>query len=234
MERMFLSQNFLHSRELISKLIRGSSISPSDTVLDIGAGRGIITQELLKITPHVIPIEKDPKLTNNPQDFLEYDLPKFPFKVFANIPFNLSSEIIKKLLASDTLTQAHLVVQKETAEKFVAGSMQAVLAYPWWEMNIIYRFKRSDFRPIPRVDSVLLKITRRKVPLVANKTDYQDFVAYHFGRDKSFKQLPPERWKSVYRYDLKIAGVYAKLLDEQSKLSEIHRTRNDKDWQKFS
>lgn len=227
MKRILLSQNFFFDRELVKKLIRGSSIISSDIVLDIGAGTGIITQELLKITSEVIPIEKDPSLTRTPQDFLKYDLPKSPFKVFANIPFNISAEIIKKLLASDTLTEAYLVVQKETAQKFMAGSLQAVLAYPWWEMSIIYKFKRSDFRPVPRVDSVLLRITKRKVSLVANKTIYQDFVAYYFGRKKNFE------W-SDYTDSPKIYGAYAKLLREQNLIPKIHRTRKDKKWKRFS
>ena len=228
-----LSQNFLINRELVQKLVRDSSIVSTDIVIDIGAGTGIITQELLKITSHVVPIEKDPRLTNHPQDFLTYTLPQKPFKVFANIPFNISAEIIKKLLADDFLTEANLVVQKETAEKFMAGSMQATLAYPWWNMTIVYRFKRSDFRPIPRVDSVLLKITRRNIPLVKQKSVYQDFVAYHFGRSPLFKLIPAERWTQTYEAKPEIRGAFAKLLREQDLIPKIHRTRNDNNLKRF-
>ncbi len=84
-----LSQNFLVNRDSVRRIIRASSISASDTILEIGSGTGIITQELLKVTPNVITVEKDPKFTSHPQDFLTYSLPRFPYKIFSNIPFSI-------------------------------------------------------------------------------------------------------------------------------------------------
>ena len=90
-----LSQNFLINRELVQKLVRDSSIVSTDIVIDIGAGTGIITQELLKITSHVVPIEKDPRLTNHPQDFLTYTLPQNHLKSLLISPLIFRPRLLK-------------------------------------------------------------------------------------------------------------------------------------------
>jgi 23S rRNA (adenine-N6)-dimethyltransferase len=234
------SQNFLVSRELVKKLIRNSSISSSDTVLDIGSGRGLITGELLKITPNVIAIEKDPQLTKHPQDFLTYSLPAHDYKVFANIPFSITGDIIRKLLqASNPPADCYLIVQSEAANKFIINStnkMAALLYYPWWDIRIIHRFSRSDFQPIPKVDSVLLHIFPRTNPPVPlkQKTAYYDFVAYNFVHNPQAKFIPPSKWLAKFKHNQQnIKGAYSKLVLEQSCLKKIHRTRTDKNWKKF-
>lgn len=112
--RKILSQNFLYNQTLIESLIRQSSIGSKDVVLEIGAGKGFITKELCRKSQNVIAIELDNKLFlhlkqfigNNSKlelhqvDFLKFPLPKTPYKVFANIPFSIEGEIIRKLLDS--------------------------------------------------------------------------------------------------------------------------------------
>jgi 23S rRNA (adenine-N6)-dimethyltransferase len=239
LRKRLYSQNFFSNRELIQKLIRGSSISASDTVLDIGSGRGLITRELLKITPHVVPIEKDPELTKHPQDFLTYPLPNYPYKVFANIPFSITGEIVRKLLQSpNSPSDCYLIVQTEAAKKFISNpksnTMAALLYYPWWDIQIIYKFKRSDFQPAPKVDSVLLHISPKSKPQlpIHQKTSYYDFVAYYFVHNPQAKFIPPSKWLEL-KINPKSKGTYAKLLLEQSSLKKIHRTRTDNNWKKF-
>jgi 23S rRNA (adenine-N6)-dimethyltransferase len=234
------SQNFFSNRELIKKLIRGSSIKPTDTVLDIGSGRGHITRELLKITPNVITIEKDPKFTNHPQDFLSYPLPSHPYKVFANIPFSITADIIRKLLqASNPPSDCYLIVQSEAACKFITNStntMAAVLYHPWWNIQIVHRFRRFDFRPVPKVESVLLHIKPRLVPLIppTQKNAYYDFIAYCFIHDPQAKFIAISQWIPKFKHHhLNVSGTYTKLQKEQSRLQKIHRTRLDKNWKKI-
>ncbi|KKS32055.1 MAG: rRNA (Adenine-N(6)-)-methyltransferase [Candidatus Amesbacteria bacterium GW2011_GWA2_42_12] len=239
LRRRLYSQNFLSNRELIQKLIRESSISPQDTVLDIGSGHGTITKELLKITPHVNAIEKDPRFTSHPQDFLTYPLPKYPYKVFSNIPFGITGDIIRKLLQSpNPPSDCNLIVQSEAAAKFIVtpkcNTLAALLYYPWWDIQITHKFSRFDFRPIPKVDSVLLCIKPRPKPLVPvlQKAAYYDFVIYNFVHDPHAKFVPPSQYIK-FKNNPKYKGAYSKLLQEQSLLQKIHRTRTDKNWRKF-
>lgn len=238
LRRRLLSQNFFVNRKLVKQLVRGSSISPSDTVLEIGSGTGIITQELLHITTHVIPIEKDPKLTKHPQDFLTYPLPKYPYKVFSNIPFSITGDIIRKLLQSpNPPTDCYLIMQSQAAAKFIiqpkANTLAAILYYPFWDIQIIHRFSRTDFSPVPAVDSVLVRFTPK--PSSLNKFHYWDFVVYNFTHNKLAKFVSPAQWLADFkRSDRRIvSGSYARLLEEQSKLQKIHRTRTDKNWKKL-
>lgn len=193
------------SYELVRSLIDKSHISQNDTVYEIGAGEGIITKELLKKAGKVIAFELDGNFFNKLsqkfqnekslelklEDFLTSNLPNYPYKVFSNIPFNITASIIKKLtLGSNPPEDAYLIVQKEAAMKFAGkpldtkNSQMAVILYPWFEFKVIYEFKPDDFFPKPNVDIVLLEITKRSEPLAMDKNRYQDFVAYAFNQPK--------------------------------------------------
>lgn len=234
------SQNFLINRELIKRLIRATSITRDDMVLDIGSGKGAITQELLKVTPKVIAIEKDPQLSSHPQDFLTYELPRHPYKVFANIPFSITSDIIRKLLHSQNPPQdCYLVVQAEAANKFIIDStntLVSLLYYPWWEFKIVHRFKSVDFQPRPHVESVLLHIHPRIKPLLpfSKKTAYYDFVSYGFIYNPKAKYISPREWLLAFKCNTKnLSGTYSRLQKEQDSLQKIHRTRTDNKWRSF-
>lgn len=255
-QRGLRSQNFLVSRDLVRSLIRGSSITSRDTVLEVGAGSGILTEELLHAAREVVACEIDSRLiaalcdrfkgVGNlrlfQRDFLELQLPKEPYKVFANIPFAITGEVVRKLLqAAQPPLDCYLVVQKEAACKFIirpgANTMAAVLYYPWWTIEVTYRFRRTDFAPPPHVDCVLMRCQPRPVPLVAlsRKAAYFDFVAYHFVHDSGARDVPPPRWLSLFDRSNPSAtrGAFIELQRRQSQLRKIHRTRKDRDWRRF-
>ncbi len=218
-QRKLLSQNFFVNRELVKKLVRDSSISHQDTVLEIGAGHGILTQELALASQKVIALEldsdligylrnrfsKERNITLINADFLNFPLPQYQYKVFANIPFSITGEIIRKLLQSpQSPTDCYLVIQKEAADKFIPNSTQntmaAILYHPWWEIGEAYKFAKTDFFPPPHVESVLLHIQRRALPLVPpnQKGSYYDFVSYHFTRDEFSKYASPDLWLKLF------------------------------------
>lgn len=203
--RIAYSQNFLRDSRLIASLIERSNISKNDLVFEIGAGSGIITTELLKHAQKVVAFELDlnliKKLTHifagnlrldlKCGNFLEFSLPNIPYKVFSNIPFNITSAIIKKLTFSGSSPlDSYLIVQKEAALKFSGkpfcdkNSLISALLYPWFEFRVVHEFKRGDFFPRPNVDSVLLEIKKRDDSLVNNndKDDYRDFVVFAFSQ----------------------------------------------------
>lgn len=194
-----LSQNFLRNPKLVEQLVADSSIGPDDTVLDIGAGSGGITRALAAKAKHVIAYEADERLATNlvgqslitPNvevimgDFLTSPLPTEPYKVFANIPFNLTSDIVRKLLDGfNPPLEAYLLLQREAALKFMGEArhqtLLATLRGPWFEFDITYEFKPSDFTPQPAVKIVLLHVKQRTESLIlATETDtYEDFVSY--------------------------------------------------------
>ncbi len=200
------TQNFFRKPQIIRDLIKRSNIKYNDLVYEIGPGKGIITKELSKTGADIIAIEKDKELGiklkekfsdySNVKikigDFLKENLPKNrEYKVFSNIPFIITADIIKKLtLSKNPPIDIYLGVQKEAAKKF-SGSprekLASLLLKPFFEIFILYHFKRKDFYPVPNVDIVLLRIKKREKELVGknNINLYKDFIVYGFNQRKS-------------------------------------------------
>lgn len=252
--RKLLSQNFLRDPGLIKRLIASSGISWQDSVLEIGAGSGTITEGLLSASKKVTAVEIDKDLftllssrlgKNNALEpicgnFLDFELPKEEYKVFSNIPFSITGEIIKKLLFSNNPPDAcSLIVQKEAAEKFIVNqrknSMLSILFFPWFEIKISYIFKRTDFKPIPSVDLCLLQISKRSIPLIPNEDlgKYRDFVVFKYNKCRGVIEWQLPQWLTTYTKDIHCRGSFLRWQKEQSKLEKIHRTRTDRNWRKF-
>lgn len=210
-------QHFLRGSRLIGELVGHSNIRRCDTVIDVGAGSGAISAVLARRAACVIAYENESQalilLRRNmarygnvkivAQDFLRAELPREPYKVFANIPFSLSSKIITKLALADNPPRAmYLIVQKQFAQKLVLDSARFHSALgqalaPWWAVRIRRPLRRSDFTPPPAVDTVLLELKLRSKPLLdpTKARDFHSFVyaCYH----------DPRAFRRVYRGDLK-------------------------------
>ena len=202
--RAELSQHFLRGRALAASIVADSSITGDDLVVEIGPGHGTLTRELLRRCDKLVTVEIDPILHRGLQeslghrddlslvcwDFLQFELPSVQYKVVANIPFNKTAEIIRRLVsAQPPPTDAYLILQREAAEKYAGfpwapESTSSLLLKPRWHIEIVRRFKKSDFQPTPTVDTVLLWLARRQRPLLDNGEveTYRDFLVAAFGR----------------------------------------------------
>lgn len=190
------SQNFLTHNTLADRIVGLSEVKiyKGDTVVEIGAGKGILTQFLLKkvgIEGEVISLEIDPELFQGlnkkfepfqniklrNQNILDYTLPKGEYKIYSNVPFNISSEILNKILNYRTgPSSAYLILQKETAQRFGgrrvgvhSETLKSISAFPFFDFQIIYTFRNTDFYPVPNVNIVLVEITKREQPLIEEK-----------------------------------------------------------------
>ncbi len=169
-------------------------------MIEIGPGRGVITESLAARCRQVLAVEKDPLLVEELRlrfaaagnvalfafDFLHFPLPLTTYKVFASIPFNITAAIVGKLTSgSSPPVDAYLGMQREAADRFLGRpheTMAAVLLKPWFEPVIVHHFRASDFVPPPGVEVVLLRLRRRETPLVtAEEADFfGDLVTYVF------------------------------------------------------
>lgn len=192
------SQNLIRSPLLVKRLLDKARISYSDIVIEIGAGKGIITQELAKRCKKVVAYEIDPSLykelsgnlnhhnninlINN--DFLKTSLPNYEYKVFSNIPFNFTSRIISRLLKSGNAPlTTYLILQEEAAQKYVGTpreTQMSLLLKPLFNISVIAKLKRSDFEPKPRVKCVLVEIEKLTTPLLTKPcyVEYCDFIVH--------------------------------------------------------
>ena len=187
------SQNFITDKKLIQRIIQLSDINKRDTVIEIGAGKGHLTEALCGKGGRIYSVEIDRKLyegTNgklsrysNVQlihgDFLKYSLPtKGNYKVFANIPYFITTQIVDKLTeAPNPPAEIWLIMEKGAAKRFMGlpkETEKSLLLKVNWEMKIQYYFRREDFHPMPSVDSVLLHFSKKAVPDL-NKNEYFAF-----------------------------------------------------------
>ena len=232
------SQHFLRNPRLIAELIGHSNIRRGDLVIDIGAGSGAITAVLVCRCRQVLAYENEPGILNKlqqnmrrhknvkviAQDFLLAKSPDEPYKVFANIPFHLSADIVRKLTNNDethTPQAIYLIVQKQFAQKLVPSdrhftSQLGTQLAPWWQTRIRRPLRRTDFTPPPAVDTVLLELKPRSEPLLSTleRDEYQSFVAKCYASQKAFAAVPrakasisperkpseltPEEWVRLY------------------------------------
>jgi 23S rRNA (adenine-N6)-dimethyltransferase len=197
--RRVLSQNFLVDRRAIDALVAGSAVGDGDLVLDIGAGNGLISGALASRGARVRAIERDPALAGRLRakfatwpmvtvveaDALAMPLPAEPFRVVANIPFGITTKILRRLLDESGLARADMIVQAEVARKRGTpgrGTLLNACWEPWFEFGTGAQIPAAAFRPRPRVDAAVLVVTRRDPPLVdpASRRDYTGFVTAAF------------------------------------------------------
>ena len=182
MRKYQLSQHFLRSPKLAGFLIGHSNIKKRDTVVDIGAGSGVITAALAKRCSRVLAVEPDAEtaalLRNNvgqlenveiiQRDFLEMELPGGPYKIFANPPFHLSSAILHKLDEAPNPPEAiYLILQKQFALKLLNNdrhytSQLGKQLFVHYAPRIRLPLKPHYFTPPPAVPTVLLELKRRQ------------------------------------------------------------------------
>jgi len=206
------SQYFLRSPAFIKELIGHTNIRHNDIVYDIGAGSGAISSVLAGRCKEVISVEFEPrmatKLRENMQrydnvrvvegDFLEMKLPSGPYKIFANIPFHLSSPILRKLTQADNPPKAaYLIVQKQFAQKLVVDSDRftgqlGIMIGPEFETRIRRPLRRTDYWPHPNVDTALIEIKKRTEPLLQHDQmeAFRSFVEACFSDPKKFAKTP--------------------------------------------
>ncbi len=173
-----LGQNFLVDRSILKKIINAADLSSEDTVLEIGPGLGILTIELAKRAEQVIAIEKDKKLCEIlkdvlknyenveiiNQDALSYELRVTSYKLIANLPYYITSPVIRKFLEAEHKPELMvLMVQKEVAQRICAKpphmNLLAVAVQFYAKPEIISYVSKKSFWPTPKVDSAIIKIT---------------------------------------------------------------------------
>jgi 16S rRNA (adenine1518-N6/adenine1519-N6)-dimethyltransferase len=201
-----LGQNFLTHRGTLNKILAAANLSPTDHVIEIGPGKGVLTAELLErvnqveaieLDDRLIPIltEKFPNLKIHHQDALKFTPPKTPYKLVANIPYYITSPIINHFLREQPPKQRPqsltLLVQKEVAQKICAKpgklSVLALQVQLFGTPKLIAKVPPSHFSPKPKVDSAILHIEISPEPLT-DKID-QFFNLIHRGFAHKRKKL---------------------------------------------
>ena len=185
--RKGLGQHFLVDRSYLRYIASAAELGTGDVVIEVGPGLGVLTEELVKAAGRVIAVEIDetladslPKSSNltvvksdilatSPGELLGADAPSY--KVVANLPYNIASQVIRRFLESENKPSIMVVmVQREVARNMVAAPPQmnllAVGVQLYGSPKIVRKVPPSAFYPRPRVDSAIVRIDVYDKPAV--------------------------------------------------------------------
>jgi 23S rRNA (adenine-N6)-dimethyltransferase len=214
------SQHFLR-KAVAAELVRDAAVGPDELVVDLGAGSGRLTAELARAARHVVAVELDPRLAGRLRgrwpnvDVVEADarrveLPREPFRVVANLPFDGTNEILRHLLDDPRvpLVRADLVVQWGVAVKRGLpwpSTVNGVVWGAWYSVRVSRRLPRAAFEPPPSVDAGVVDFERRPRSLVPERlaADYHRFVAQGFRKgmrraNAQPRELDAHQWAALY------------------------------------
>ena len=180
-----LGQNFLKSKVALFKMIEAGEVNNEDIVLEVGPGKGVLTEKLLELAKKVIAVEKDDRLIEFLQekfaaeistkklilihdDILNFDplahsLQASKYKLIANIPYYITGIFLRKFLESDYQPSKIVVmVQKEIADRIIArdgkDNLLSLSVKAFGEPKKIMKVDKENFSPAPKVDSAILLI----------------------------------------------------------------------------
>lgn len=196
-----LGQNFLINPQIKQRIVNAANLQPKDIVLEIGPGVGAITSILLTHKIKLIVIEVDKRLAellttklktyNNFTlyniDALKVDWDKILFeytqssdvKLVANLPYSISSLLVLKIIRSQLISQATIMVQKEMADRLCAKvgthayNMFTILVQLFLDVQKLFDVDPSNFSPKPKVQSCVIQLTKKQP--VSGLYDISDF-----------------------------------------------------------
>ena len=180
-----LGQNFLKSKEAIREIIKSADLHPGENILEVGPGKGILTEALLQSGVLVIAVEKDDslipllevkfrdkiqngKLTLVHGDILDFDPKRYTlnassYKLVANIPYYITGIFLRKFLGGEFQPETMVIMlQKEVAKRIVAidkkESILSISVKVYGTPKYVMTVHKKYFNPSPNVDSVILLI----------------------------------------------------------------------------
>jgi 16S rRNA (adenine1518-N6/adenine1519-N6)-dimethyltransferase len=213
--RKSLGQNFLIDEAALAQIVRLAEVNADDTILEIGPGLGSLTRHLAQAAQRVIAVEIDRQLipllrsvlvdqTNvelvqgdilklDPAALLN-DQPAAHYKVVANVPYYITSAIIRHLLEAVVQPESLvLTVQLEVAQRIVAQpddmNLLAVSVQFYGRPQIVARIKAASFYPRPNVDSAVVRIDLSNSPQVAVHNVETFFAMAKAGFSQKRKQI---------------------------------------------
>ena len=201
-------QNFLVDRYFISKIVNEINPKNNTNILEIGPGKGAITEPILKKTNRISVVEIDPdmikilkhKISTKNISILAEDVlcindeffKKFN-KIIGNLPYYIATEIILKLTKIySSSSELYFMVQKEVAERVTAnpsnksfGRLSVILQY-YFETELLFELPPEAFSPQPKITSAFIRLIRKKrvSPKVIDKDSFEQIVKVAFSQKR--------------------------------------------------
>jgi 16S rRNA (adenine1518-N6/adenine1519-N6)-dimethyltransferase len=212
-------QNFLRNRGAVEKIVAALEPQPDETILEIGPGEGVLTEKLVAFPNPVTGIEIDPdlaarlrsrfgdRLTLLNADALETPLPTTPYRAVGNLPYNVGTPILRRIIADPNCRRAVFMLQKEVADRIVAKPGTEPYGYLtlyvqiFAAARILMTLDPRSFYPPPKVRSAVVVLDPRDPGLTSDRETLIDLISVSFRmrRKKLVNNLIG--WKGLTRED---------------------------------
>ncbi len=234
-----LGQNFLKNKSIVKKIVDSANILENELILEIGPGTGALTKELLNCQARVVAVEKDESFKKLLEEEFKQasfnlvisDIREYysiflknnqeGFKIIANIPYYLSSFLIRMIFEEKQKPEEIiLMVQKEWAERITQKNQKnnklAMFAKLFFDTKYLFLVKKENFQPAPKVDSAVIKLTRKKDIDFSEEfiRDFEEIVNASFRQPR---KILLSNLKNYYNQDLNYLKIF-KLLKLKEKI----------------
>lgn len=238
-------QNFLRNRGAVEKIVAAVDAAPEDVVVEIGPGEGVLTEKLVALPNRVIAVEIDPELEArlrakfgdrlelHNEDALEAALPDTSFRAVGNLPYNVGTPILRRVIADPNCRRAVFMLQKEVADRVVARPGTEPYGYltlyvqAFASAKSIMTLEPKSFYPPPKVRSAVVVLDPRDPGLSSPREDVLDLISTSFRmrRKKLVNNLT--NWRELTREQaleaMRQAGIDENARAETLSLADFDR-----------
>lgn len=194
-QKKSLSQVFLKDANILNKIVRESHIRADEDVVEVGCGEGGLSERIAPLCRHLDIIEIDEAFLEVTRTLLSgysnvrfihadvlragFDAVEAPvFKLLSNLPYHISAKFVQLMTGYyDRISEAVIMFHDAFADKLTAGAgapgytSLSVYAHFYWDIKVLFDVSRNCFRPVPKVDSAVVRFTPRQTPLFDVNTE---------------------------------------------------------------
>lgn len=238
-------QNFLRNRGAVEKIVAAVEAQPDEIVLEIGPGEGVLTEKLVELGNRTIAIEIDPDLARRlkakfgdrlelrEEDAVDAELPRTPYRAVGNLPYNVGTPILRRVIADPHCKRAVFMLQKEVADRVTAKPGTESYGYltlyvqAFASAKSVLTLEPKSFYPPPKVRSAVVVLDPHDPQLESNRDDVLDLIsnAFRMRRKKLVNNLIG--WRGLTREQaldaMQRAGIGEDVRAETVTLKEFDR-----------
>ena len=191
-------QNFLRNRGAVEKIVAAVEPAPDEVVVEVGPGEGVLTEKLVELPNRVVAIEIDPdlfrrlrarfgeKLELRNEDAVDAELPQEPFRAVGNLPYNVGTPILRRVIADPLCRRAVFMLQKEVANRLTAKPGDDDYGYLtlyrelFASARTLMTLEPKSFYPPPKVRSAVVVLDPRPPAYTADRELLLDLISISF------------------------------------------------------
>ena len=175
-------QNFLRNRGAVERIVAAIEPEPDELIVEIGPGEGVLTERLVSFPNEIVVVEIDPDLAAHLQarfgprvtvvhgDALDFPLPTRPWRAVGNLPYNVATPILRRVVASEHWRRAVFMLQKEVADRLVAApstepyGFLTLFVQLYARSRVLMTLDPGSFYPPPKVRSAVVVLEPDRKP----------------------------------------------------------------------